>query len=276
MSRSVAPTEGLSAGNGPPSVVRKIALKLLKLNANEAISSGVSATSSSGRVTRRKLCQAEAPSIDAASVRSRGIACRAPVATRNMYGYPSQSWTRITAKRAVHGCPSQSTDNPKSRLISPKSALNMSRHTSSIGYALRPRTRSECRASAQSSPSVNWTSTEPSANPMVQVSVPKNGLATLGSVTTRLKLLRPTLTRQPCGSRSPALSTKDPAAPSAVQTCPVAVSVTQSQPASYLRVACPSYARDSPDERIAPFAVGTANSVISLLRALASPRLSRL
>ena len=48
----------------------------------------------------------------------------------------------------------------------------------------------------------------------------------------------------------------------------------QSHAPSYARPAFPSYARDSPDERIAPPAVGTASAVISLLRRLAWPALS--
>ena len=86
MSRSVAPAVESSAGNGPPSVVSRTALKLLKLNANDEMSSGDSATSSSGRVTRRNRAHGDAPSIAAASPSSFGIACSAPVATRNMYG----------------------------------------------------------------------------------------------------------------------------------------------------------------------------------------------
>jgi hypothetical protein len=59
-------------------------LKLLKLNANDAISSGVRATSSSGSVTLRKPCSGLAPSMLDASISSRGMACSAPVVTRNM------------------------------------------------------------------------------------------------------------------------------------------------------------------------------------------------
>src|SRR5262245_25070650 len=107
MSRSVAPTVESLAGNGPPSVVSLIALKLLKLNANDEISNGIRETSSSGSVTRRNRCHGPAPSTRAASSESFGIACNAPVETRNMYGYPSQSWIRITDRRAVHDPPSQ-------------------------------------------------------------------------------------------------------------------------------------------------------------------------
>ena len=51
---SVLPALGLSGGKGPPALVRKIAAKLLKLKANDVISSGASATSSSGNVMVRK------------------------------------------------------------------------------------------------------------------------------------------------------------------------------------------------------------------------------
>ena len=44
---------GLSGGNGPPFVVRAMMLKLLKLNANELMSSGATDTSSSGKTTAR-------------------------------------------------------------------------------------------------------------------------------------------------------------------------------------------------------------------------------
>lgn len=54
ISRSVAPIWELSGGNGPPSLTMKMALKLLKLKAKEAISSGASATSSSGKTMVRK------------------------------------------------------------------------------------------------------------------------------------------------------------------------------------------------------------------------------
>ena len=61
-------------------------LKLLKLNANEAISSGATAISSSGKTTARKAWYGLAPSTAAASVMSCGIDWSAPRQTRNMYG----------------------------------------------------------------------------------------------------------------------------------------------------------------------------------------------
>src|ERR687886_552715 len=81
---------------GPPPVKR---LKLLKLNANEAIISGATATSSSGSVTRRKTAHAPPPSTRAASVSSAGIDCSAPSETRKKYGVVSQTLTRTTAMR---------------------------------------------------------------------------------------------------------------------------------------------------------------------------------
>ena len=71
-------------------------LKLLKLNANDAIISGATAISSSGSVTLRKICQPRAPSTCAASVSSAGIDWSAPIETRKKYGNVSQMLTRIT------------------------------------------------------------------------------------------------------------------------------------------------------------------------------------
>ncbi|CAN5443877.1 hypothetical protein BH10ACT10_BH10ACT10_02060 [soil metagenome] len=50
----MAPALGLSAGNGPSWLVRKMAVKLLKLKANDVISKGARATSNSGKVIVRK------------------------------------------------------------------------------------------------------------------------------------------------------------------------------------------------------------------------------
>ena len=66
-------------------------LKLLKLNANDAISSGATATSSSGSVTFGTPASPLAPSTRAASVSSSGIDCSAPVQTRKKYGKPARS-----------------------------------------------------------------------------------------------------------------------------------------------------------------------------------------
>ncbi len=84
MSRSVEPIEAWLSSNGPPSVMRKISEKLLKLKANEARSSGPTATSMSGMMIERTVRHAVAPSILAASLTSPGIDWSAPVQTRNM------------------------------------------------------------------------------------------------------------------------------------------------------------------------------------------------
>ncbi len=78
-------------------------LKLLKLNAKEAIISGAVEMSSSGSVIRRKTCQPPAPSTRAASTRSPGIDCSAPRLTRKKYGNVSQTLTRMTENRAHQG-----------------------------------------------------------------------------------------------------------------------------------------------------------------------------
>src|SRR5436309_15776555 len=85
---------------GPPPVSRKMLLKLLKLNANDAIISGATATRSSGSVTRRKIAQPPPPSTRAASVRSPGIDCSAPIETRKKYGGVKQTLTTMTESRA--------------------------------------------------------------------------------------------------------------------------------------------------------------------------------
>src|SRR5690625_7122238 len=74
-------------------------LKLLKLNANEAISSGATEIISSGSVIERNIRHTRAPSSFAASYMSAEIACSAPVVMRNMYGKPSQRFTPITLNR---------------------------------------------------------------------------------------------------------------------------------------------------------------------------------
>src|SRR5437588_8412943 len=84
---------------GPPPVSRYTLLKLLKLNAKDATISGATATSSSGSVTRRKICHGPPPSTRAASVSSSGIDCKAPSETRKKYGVVSQTLTSTTATR---------------------------------------------------------------------------------------------------------------------------------------------------------------------------------
>src|SRR6478609_8584471 len=135
MSRSVAPADGLSTGNGPPPLVSQIAPKLLKLNANVVINSGPVATNSNGNVMVRKAFAGLAPSTPAASTRSDGMDCKAPVQTRNMYGKPIHNWMMSTAVLADQGWPNQSTFSPSALLIRPKSRLNMSRQTSSMANA---------------------------------------------------------------------------------------------------------------------------------------------
>ena len=83
-------------------------LKLLKLNANDAIISGAVEMSSSGSVIRRKTCQPPAPSTFAASTSSPGIDCSAPRLTRKKYGNVSQTLTRMTENRAHQGLNNQS------------------------------------------------------------------------------------------------------------------------------------------------------------------------
>ena len=84
-------------------------LKLLKLKANEAIRSGASAISRSGRVTRRKTWKVLAPSTRAASCSSYGIDWSAPSETRNMYGTRQPGVTMITETFAQNGSKSHGT-----------------------------------------------------------------------------------------------------------------------------------------------------------------------
>src|SRR5439155_24036328 len=99
-------------------------LKLLKLNANDAIMSGATVISSKGNVTLRKTCQAPPPSTSAASTSSAGIDCSAPRQTREKYGSGSQTLTRITETRAHHGLKSRGRPVWKTWLTTPKSSFN--------------------------------------------------------------------------------------------------------------------------------------------------------
>src|SRR3954447_23923067 len=92
---SVEPATDWPGCVGPPPVSKKMLLKLLKLNAKDAISSGDVATSTSGSVTRLKICAGPPPSTRAASVSSTGIACSAPIEMRKKYGTVSQKLTRM-------------------------------------------------------------------------------------------------------------------------------------------------------------------------------------
>src|SRR2546430_3193424 len=108
--------------------------KLLKLNANEAIISGATATSSSGRVTLRNDAHALAPSTRAASISSEGIDCSAPIETRKKYGTVSHVLTTITETFAQFASNSQGTCSPmwpSNLLMTPKSSFISPRHTSS-------------------------------------------------------------------------------------------------------------------------------------------------
>ena len=109
-------------------------LKLLKLNANDAIISGATATISSGSVTRRKICQPPPPSTRAASVSSLGIDCSAPIETRKKYGVVSQTLTMITETRAQVASKSHGTwmpTCPSSWFTTPKSSFSRPAQTSS-------------------------------------------------------------------------------------------------------------------------------------------------
>jgi hypothetical protein len=72
---------------------------------------------------------------------------------------------------------------------------------------------------------------EPVAKAKFQTSVRRNGRETAGSVTTRVKLRKPTGTFQPWANRSPSAATNAPCFRSATQVLPVVTSRTQSQDA---------------------------------------------
>src|SRR5690349_24874926 len=110
-------------------------LKLLKLNANDAIISGVTLISSSGNDTLLKTCHAPPPSTRAASVSSEGIDCSATRQTRKKYGTVSQTLTMITERRATHGLKSQGMCVWNRWLTTPKSSFRSPCHTSSARKA---------------------------------------------------------------------------------------------------------------------------------------------
>ena len=64
---------------GPPPVISEISTNLLKLQANDAMSSGASGLMSKGMVMWRRFCQGLAPSMALASWRSPGIDLRSPM-----------------------------------------------------------------------------------------------------------------------------------------------------------------------------------------------------
>src|SRR3954447_10622931 len=104
-------------------------LKLLKLNANDAIISGVTLMSSSGNETFRNTCMAPPPSTRAASTSSEGIDCSAPRQTRKKYGTVNQTLTRMTERRAHHGLKSHGMLVWNTLLTTPKSSLSNPCHT---------------------------------------------------------------------------------------------------------------------------------------------------
>src|SRR6266705_572133 len=110
-------------------------LKLLKLNANDAIINGATATRRSGSVIFRKTCQAPPPSTSAASIYSLENDCRAPREMRKKYGTVSHTLTRITETRAQFGSNSQGMLMWKARLTTPKSSLSKPCQTSNASNA---------------------------------------------------------------------------------------------------------------------------------------------
>src|SRR5437879_6184950 len=106
-------------------------LKLLKLNANDAISKGATTTSRSGIVTRRNTWRRLAPSTRAASISSVGIDWSAPIETRKKYGNVSHVLTRMIETRAHHALPkSHGTWTWRMWLTTPKSSFRSPAHTS--------------------------------------------------------------------------------------------------------------------------------------------------
>jgi hypothetical protein len=101
----------------------------LNANANDEISTGATAISSSGNVTLRNAFSPVAPSTNAASLKSDGMLCSAPVQTRNMYGNDSHMLTSSTENRAHHGSPSQLMFVLKIWLRIPKSVFIIPCHT---------------------------------------------------------------------------------------------------------------------------------------------------
>src|SRR5690349_2729500 len=137
---SVLPAMDEEPVYGPPPVSRYTLLKLLKLNANDAIISGATAIRSRGSVTRRKIAHAPPPSTCAASVSSAGIDWSAPRATRKKYGVVSHTLTMITAIRGheMNGShentsppKSHGTWMPRTRFTTPKSSFRSPAQTRS-------------------------------------------------------------------------------------------------------------------------------------------------
>src|SRR6266511_782857 len=189
---------------------------LLKLNANDAIISGATATSNRGSVTFRKTCQAPPPSTRAASINSFGIDWSAPSETRKKYGTVSQTLTKITENRAHQGSKSQGMSVWKSRFTTPKSSLSRPCQTSSdrnagTAYGMTSSTRYErwnlnpglFRVTARSRPSANETKTTAVAKTIVQSKTLRNGSRIRGLLMMRPKFRRPVYVFQPGSSSSP-------------------------------------------------------------------------
>ena len=116
-------------------------------------------------MTLRNALSPVAPSTNAASFRSVGMLCSAPVHTRKKYGKPSHRLTSSTENRAHHGSPSQlmlvfriSLRMPKSVFIIPcqtRMVMNVGSaygRISSTRYVRRPFIRSFANTIASSMP----------------------------------------------------------------------------------------------------------------------------
>ena len=179
-------------------------LKLLKLNANDAISSGATATSSSGSVTLRNTCHAPPPSTRAASVSSAGIDCSAPSETRKKYGNVSQTLTRmhrdlrpprVEEPRDVDV--EDLVDDPEVVVQQPlpdeqrQEARDRVRDDEQRPVELWKRIPGLSSAIARKRPSANETTTASVAKTNVQTKTRRNGLRISGSWMIRLKLPEP-------------------------------------------------------------------------------------
>src|SRR6266511_677473 len=180
-------------------------LKLLKLNANDAIINGATATRRSGSVNFRKTCHAPPPSTSAASINSLGIDCRAPRETRKKYGTVSHTLTRITERRAQFGSNNHGMLVWKARFTTPKSSLSRPCQTSKarkagtaygmirsaryVRWKLSPGLFSVI---ASSKPSANERKTTEVAKIIVQTNTLRNGLRISGLWMIRPKFLIPT------------------------------------------------------------------------------------
>ena len=119
----------MSRKSGRPPVSSVISTKLLKLNANDEISSGVSGLRISGSVIWVKLVIGPAPATADASYRSAGIDLMSPMQTIIMYGKPSQVLTIRIIVLARNGSENHAGLTPNSafstRFTSPMLWLNM-------------------------------------------------------------------------------------------------------------------------------------------------------